>query len=89
MIAVRGLYEEGKITLLEPAPDVARAPVAIVFLETETVEDVLASYAAMGETMDWGERMDEEGARTLVSVHEELAPFRAEVNQTHLDPDAE
>jgi len=89
MITVRGLYEDGKIKLLEAPPDIARAQVAIVFLESETVADLLASYAAMGEAFEWGEPMDEEGARTLVAVHEELAPYRAEVNRGHLDPDSE
>jgi hypothetical protein len=81
MIAVRGLYEQGTIKFLEPPPEVAQALVAIVFLEIETVEDVLASYTNLVDTIDWGEPMDDEGARTLVAVHEELAPYRAEVNQ--------
>jgi hypothetical protein len=85
MITVRAIYEEGKIQFLEPPPDVARAQVAVVFLETETVEDVVASHKALVETMDWGEPMDEEGARTLVAVYEDLVPYRTEVNEAHVD----
>ena len=89
MIAIRGLYEQGKIEFLEPPPDVARALVAIVFLQMETVEDVLAPYVSLMDAMDWGEPVDEDGARALVAVHEELAPYRVEVNRAYLDLEAE
>ena len=89
MIAIRALYERGKIKLLEPPPDIARALVAIVFLQTETVQDPLAPYVGLMDGMDWGEPMDEDGARALLAVHEELAPYRAEVNQVYLDLETE
>ena len=89
MIAVRALYEQGKIEFLEPPPDVARALVAIVFLKMETVEDVLAPYVGLMDGMDWGEPMDEDGARAMLAVHEELAPYRTEVNQAYLDLEEE
>lgn len=88
MIAVKALYERGKIEFLEPPPDLAQALVAVVFLETETVEGVLAPYADLMETMAWGEPMDEEGARALLAVHEELTLYRTEVNQAYLDQKA-
>ena len=33
--AIKGIYENGKLTLLEPAPDVERAEVLVTFLEEE------------------------------------------------------
>ena len=41
MIAVKALYKQGKIEFLDPPPDVAQALVAVVFLDMETVQDVL------------------------------------------------
>ena len=89
MIAIRALYKQGKIEFLDPPPDVERALVAVVFLEMEATEDVLAQYVDLMDTMDWGEPIDEEGARALVAMHEELTPYRAEVNQAYLDLGAE
>lgn len=89
MIAVKAVYERGKIEFLEPPPDVTRALVAVVFLETEMVEDVLAPYAGWMEKMTWGEPMDEEGAKALLTVHEELGPYRSEVNRAYLDREGE
>ncbi len=86
MIAIKALYKQGEVEFLEPPPDIAQALVAIVFLETEeTIEDVLASYADLIDTMDWGEPMDEDGARTMVALHDELAPYRVEASRTGLD----
>lgn len=35
--AIKGIYENGKLTLLEPAPDVEKADVLVTFLkETKT-----------------------------------------------------
>ena len=89
MIAIRALYKRGKIEFLDPPPDVARALVVIVFLEMKTMEDVLGPYVDLMDTMDWGEPIDEEGARALVAIHEEFAPYRAEVNQAYLDLETE
>lgn len=85
MIAIQALYKQGEIEFLEPPPDIERALVAIVFLETGTVEDVLAPYLDLMDTMDWGRPIDGDGAKALLAVHEELAPYRAEVNQACLD----
>jgi len=84
MIAVKALYKRGKIEFLDLPPDITRALVAVVFLEMETVEDALAPYLGLIDAMDWGEPVDEHGARALVTVHEELAPYRREVNQAYL-----
>jgi hypothetical protein len=85
MIAVKALYERGKIEFLESPPNVDQALVAVVFLDAEMVEDALAPYANLMETTTWGEPMDEEGAGVLLAVHEELAPYRAEVNRAYLE----
>ncbi|MPR33453.1 DUF2281 domain-containing protein [Salmonirosea aquatica] len=34
--AIKGIYENGKLTLLEPAPDVEKAEVLVTFLEETT-----------------------------------------------------
>ena len=89
MIAVKARYKRGKIEFLDLPPDITRALVAVVFLEMETVEDALAPYLGLIDAMDWGEPVDEDGARVLVTVHEELAPYRVEVNQAYLDLETE
>jgi len=83
VIAVKALYRNGKIEFLGSLPALKQAPVIVIFLEAERVEDILASYAEQIEVMDWGDPMDEEGGRMLVTMHEELAPYRTEVNQTY------
>jgi len=87
MIAIKALYKQGEIEFLDPPPDIAQALVAIVFLET--VEDTLAPYLELMDVMDWGEPVDEDGARALLAMHEDLAPYRAEVNQAHFDLEEE
>ena len=82
MIAVRALYRESKIEFLEPPPALAQAPVIVIFLETEGVDAILAPYAEQMAATHWGEPMDDEGARLLVALHEELAPYRTEAKQT-------
>ena len=77
MIAVKALYEQGSIKFLEPTPSVEHAMVVVVFL------DALGEDALRG--LVWGERMDEAGARTLVALHEELAPYRAEAEHAYLN----
>ena len=90
MIAVKALYDQGQIRFLDPPPDIARSLVAIVFLEMEpAAEDTLASYEDVMDVMDWGRPMDEAGARALVAMHEELAPYRAAVNQALWDRETE
>ena len=42
MIAVKALYKQGKIEFLDSPPDVAQALVAVVLLDMETVQDLLA-----------------------------------------------
>jgi hypothetical protein len=58
MIAVRALYKGSKIELLEPPPALAQAPVIVIFLETEGVDDILAPYAEQMAATNWGEPMD-------------------------------
>ena len=87
MIAVKALYKQGKVEFLDSPPDIDQALVAVVFLETETVEDALAPYLDQMDGMDWGEPMDAEGARSLLAMHEELAPYRTEAHQAYT-PDA-
>ena len=82
MIAVRALYRGSKIEFLEPPPALAQAPVIVIFLEAEGVDDVLTPYAEQMAAINWGEPMDDEGARLLVALHEELSPYRTETNQT-------
>jgi len=83
VIAVKALYREGKIEFLEPPPTLTQAPVIIVFLEGEREKDVLAVYTEQMDAVDWGIPMDEEGGRMLVTLHEELAPYRTEANHSH------
>ena len=89
MIAVRALYEQGQIKFLDTPPNIARAMVAIVFLNMETVEETLLPYVGLMDNIDWGEPVDKDGARALLAIHEELAPYRAEVNQAYLDVETE
>ena len=56
---------------------------AVVFLNIDPVEALVASYGGLLERVKWGEPMDEEGARTLVEIHEELLPYSLEVEETY------
>jgi len=67
MRAVKATYEQGQVKFLEPVPQVERALVAVVFLNIDPVEALVASYGSLLEGMKWGEPMDEEGARTLLA----------------------
>ena len=73
MITVKAIYEQGRIQFLEPVPQIERTLVAVVFLNIDPVEALVASYGGLLEGVKWGEPMDEEGARTLVEIHEELS----------------
>ena len=84
MIAVRAVYREGEIEFLETPPTLAQMPVIIIFLDEDKVEGILASYVEWTEAIDWGEPMDEEGAQMLVALHEELTPYRTEVNTSSI-----
>lgn len=81
MIAVKAIYERGNIRFLEPLPEVERALVAVVFLETDLAEEVVAAFQDVLSRVTWGEPMDEEGAEALLSLHEELAPYRVEAEK--------
>ena len=81
MIAVRAFYRAGEVEFLEPPPALAQTPVIVVFLDPERVEDILAPTTEHLDAMDWGEPMDAEGAKLLVALHEELAPYRIEASQ--------
>jgi len=56
---------------------------AVVFLDTGPVEALVASYRGLLEEVGWGEPMGEEGARTLVEIHEELLPYSLQVEETY------
>jgi len=83
MITVKAIYEHGRIDFLEPVPQIERALVAVVFLDIDPVEVLAASYGSLLEGVKWGEPMDEEGARALVEIHEELLPYSLEVEETY------
>ena len=83
MRAVKAIYEQGQVEFLEPVPQVERALVVVVFLDIDPVEALVVSYGSLLEGMKWGEPMDEEGAKTLVEIHEELLPYSLEVEETY------
>ncbi|MFH1634537.1 MAG: hypothetical protein ABIG63_11100 [Chloroflexota bacterium] len=78
MIAVKAIYDRGKIQFLEPLPEIEHALIAVIFLETELLETVVTAWYGVPSTVVWGEPMDEEGAAALLALHEQLAPYRAE-----------
>jgi len=86
MITVKAIYEQGRVEFLEPVPQIERALVAVVFLDIDPVEALAASYGSLLEGVKWGEPMDEEGARTLVEIHEEMLPYSLEVEETYRKP---
>jgi hypothetical protein len=81
MIAVKAIYDRGQLQFLEPLPGIEHALVAVIVLETDLSETVLAAYRELLHTMEWRKPVDEEGATALVAVHEELAPYRFEAEQ--------
>jgi len=83
MITVKAIYEQGRIQFLEPVPQIERTLVAVVFLNIDPVEALVASYGSLLEGVKWGEPMDEEGAKTLVEIHEELLPYSLGVEETY------
>lgn len=78
MIAVKAIYERGKIQFLEPLPEIEHALIAVIFLEAHLPETVVTARQDVLGTVAWGEPVDEEGAAVLLALHEELAPYRAE-----------
>ncbi|GAB2783890.1 hypothetical protein GCM10027275_29950 [Rhabdobacter roseus] len=46
--SIKGIYENGKLTLLEPAPDVEKAEVLITFLQEETPVDPTQKKRVLG-----------------------------------------
>jgi hypothetical protein len=78
MIAVKAIYDRGKVQFLEPLPEIERAVVAVIFLGSPPLETLLADYQDAFRATEWGAPMDEAGAATLLALHEELASYRAE-----------
>jgi hypothetical protein len=85
MIAVKAIYERGSIKLLEPAPPVEQALAVVVFLDMYQEDTWPVWQKGILENRGWGEPMDEEGAKLLISIHEELAPYRAEAEEAYLN----
>lgn len=85
MIAVKAIFEQGQIKLLEPAPAVSKAFAVVVFLEDRLGASAPVSRKNGSETIAWGEPMDEEGAQFLMAIHEELAPYRSEAEEAYLN----
>lgn len=81
MIAVKAIYDRGNIQFLEPLPEVDRAVVAVVFLGADLADSVVDAFQDVLTTVKWGEPIDEEGAGALLSLHEELAPYRVEAER--------
>ena len=46
MIAVKAIYERGKIQFLEPLPEIAHALVVVIFLETNLSESAVNTFVA-------------------------------------------
>ena len=69
MIAVRAMYQKGRIKLLEPAPKTARAEVMVIFPE----EHELPTSA-----------MDDEDRALLTQLCEELEPLSLEAERAYL-----
>ena len=84
MKAVKAIYEQGSIKLLEPAPPVEQALVVVVFLDVALEDTLLAAYKEKTKGISWGEPMDAEGEKLLVSIHQELAPYRVEAEEGYL-----
>jgi hypothetical protein len=84
MIAVKAIYEQGTIKLLEPAPTVKKAFAVVVFLADHIDATSSAPKVASPQAIEWGEPIDDEGARFLIAVHEELAPYRVEAEEAYL-----
>lgn len=84
MKAVKAIYEQGSIKLLEPAPAVEQALVVVIFLDVGLEQALLAAYGNRVTGISWGEPMDAEGEKVLVSIHQELAPYRVEAEEGYL-----
>jgi hypothetical protein len=85
MIAVKAVYERGRVKLLEPAPPLKKALAVVVFLEDYLGPTVSPSQEDTPKTIEWGQPIDEEGAQLLVAIHEELAPYRLEAEDAYLN----
>ncbi|MBM4456971.1 MAG: hypothetical protein FJ011_04245 [Chloroflexi bacterium] len=85
MIAVRAIYEQGQIKLLEPAPTMNKALAVVVFFDDRLGTAWPIVRKRDSEPIEWGEPIDEEGAQFLMAVHEELAPYRIEGEEAYLN----
>lgn len=85
MIAVKAIFEQGRIRLLEPAPAVNKALAVVVFLEDRFDVSSPISRKNGSETIEWGEPIDDDGAQFLMAIHEELAPYRSEAEEAYLN----
>lgn len=85
MIAVKAMYDRGNVMFLEPVPPVERALVAVVFQGVSLEEALMSSYQDVEVGPEACDPMDADGARVLMSVHEDLAPYRVEAGAAYLD----
>ena len=86
MIAIRGYYENNRIRLLEPVPDIVKTPnnarVVVLFLDTFDA----ASTAISHQFKDWADDRDShEQAALMQTIREELAPYAIQAMEAAAD----
>lgn len=81
MIAVKAMYEQGNIKFLDSPPLIEQTPVVVVFLDVNHQDPWLEGLQESQES----ESMDEEDAQLLMSIHQELMPYRAEAEDAYLN----
>ncbi len=79
MIAVKAMYEQGNIKFLNTYPLVEQTPVVVVFLDVNHQDPWLSGYGNLEES----ESMDEEDTQLLMSIHQELMPYRYEAEDAY------
>ena len=81
MIAVKAMYEQGNIKFVDTPPLVEQTPVVVVFLNINPQDPWLSGYGELAEN----ESMDEEDTQMLMSIHQELMPYRIEAEDVYLN----
>ena len=75
MLALRGVYEKGKIELLDPAPQSDRSLVAVIFLELEPEEIAEAAESMFLSRSPALKQLVEAGLTDI--QHQETRPVQA------------